>query len=206
VQEHNFDFVVDGTPEEVWDVIWKRTRVGIETDTVKIEIYHPGDVDGNGLVRHCDFQVPKYLLSKGKAQSWEWITESKRPLSWRYDAIGKPSWEWITEATRPVSWRYDAVGKPLWSKASGLTRLEDLGGGKTRVYFRETYEVFNPVMRALFEKRVHHFISKDNDRLIEASIVHSLTRLHEKQAQAQESGKEKEEAEAEKKERDEHPV
>jgi hypothetical protein len=103
--------------------------------------------------------VPRYLLSKGRARSWEWITEARRP----------------------VSWRYDAVGKPLWSKASGLTRLEDQGDGRTRVYFQETYEVFNPVMRALFEKRVHHFISKDNDKLIEASIVHSLKRLHEKQ-------------------------
>lgn len=158
VQIHNFDFVVEGTPDEVWDVIWKRTRVGIETDTVKIEIYHPGDEQGNGLVRHCYFPVPKYLLSKGRAQSWEWITEVERP----------------------VSWRYDAVGKPLWSRASGLTRLEDLGEGRTRVYFRETYEVFNPVMRLLLEKRVHHFISKDNDKLIEASLVHSLKKLHEK--------------------------
>ena len=33
-------------------------------------------------------------------------------------------------------------------------------------------------MRALFEKRVHHFISKDNDKLIEASIVRSLKKLH----------------------------
>ena len=88
--------------------------MGIETDTVKIEIYHPGDEEGNGLVRHCHFPVPKYLLTGGKAQSWEWITEAKRP----------------------VSWKYDAIGKPLWSKASGWTRLEDLGEGKTRVYFR----------------------------------------------------------------------
>ncbi len=158
MQDHRFDFVVDGTPEEVWEVFWGRMRSGIETDTVKIEIYHPGDADGNGLVRHCDFQVPKYLLSKGKAQSWEWITEAKRPLSWRYDAIGKP----------------------LWSRASGWTRLEDMGDGRTHVYFRETYEAFNPVMRALLEKRVHDFISKGNDELIEASLVRSLRKLHER--------------------------
>ena len=77
-----------------------------------------------------------------------------------------------------MSWRYDAVGKPLWSRASGGTRLEDLGGGRTRVHFREIYEVFNPVMRLLFERRVHHFISKGNDKLIEASIVRSLAALH----------------------------
>jgi hypothetical protein len=156
VQVHTFDFVVDGTPEEVWDVIWTRTRAGFTSDTVTIEILHPGDVDGNGLVRHCHFPVPRYLLSGGRAQSWEWITEARRP----------------------VSWRYDAVGKPLWSRASGGTRLEDLGGGRTRVHFRETYEVFNPVMRLLLERRVHRFISEGNDKLIEASIVRALAALH----------------------------
>lgn len=162
MQDHRFDFVVEGTPEEVWEVFWGRMRSGIQTETVTIEIYHPGDEEGNGLVRHCDFPVPKYLLSKGRAQSWEWITE----------------------AQRPVSWRYDAIGKPLWSRASGWTRLEDLGGGRTRVHFRETYEVFNPVMRALLEKRVHDFISKGNDELIEASLVRSLRKLHERKESA----------------------
>ncbi len=162
MQDHRFDFVVEATPEEVWDTIWARTKKGIETDTVKIEIFHPGDEQGNGLVRHCYFPVPKYLMSGGRAQSWEWITESERPISWKYDAIGKP----------------------LWSRASGWTKLEDLGDGKTRVYFRETYEVFNPIMRMLFEKRVHHFISKDNDRLIEQSLKAQLARLREKKAAA----------------------
>ena len=156
MQVHTFDFVVDGTPEEVWGVIWTRTRAGFASDTVTIEILHPGDVDGNGLGRHCHFPVPRYLLSGGRAQSWEWITEARRP----------------------VSWRYDAVGKPLWSRASGGTRLEDLGGGRTRVHFRETYEVFNPVMRLLLERRVHRFISEGNDKLIEASIVRALAALH----------------------------
>ena len=158
MQDHQFDFVVEGPPDEVWDVFWSRMRTGIETDTVKIEIYHQGDDDGNGLVRHCDFAVPKYLLSKGKAQSWEWITE----------------------AQRPVSWRYDAIGKPLWSRASGWTRMEDLGDGRTRVHFRETYEAFNPLMRLLLEKRVHDFISKDNDKLIEAMVVHSLRKRRQR--------------------------
>jgi hypothetical protein len=68
---------------------------------------------------------------------------------------------------------------PLWSKASGWTRLEDVGGGKTRVHFRKTYEVFNPIMRVLFEKRVHDFISKDNDVQIEAGLKEALRKAHE---------------------------
>lgn len=152
MQDHRFDFVVEATPDEVWDVMWGRMRRGIDTGSVKIEILHPGDESGNGLVRHCWFPVPRYLLSRGRAQSWEWVTES----------------------VRPRSWRYDGVGKPLWSRATGWTTLEDLGEGRTRVHFRETYEVFNPLMRVLLERRVHHAISKDNDRLIEASLEASL--------------------------------
>lgn len=169
MQDHRFDFVVEASPDEVWDAIWTTTRAGVDTPTYKIEILHQGDEAGNGLVRHCTFPVPRYLLSGGRAQSWEWITES----------------------VRPVSWRYDAIGKPLWSTASGWTRLEEVGQGRTRVHFRETYEVFNPVMRALFEKRVHDFISRDNDKLIEASIVRSVERLRRKRSQTTADGAER---------------
>jgi hypothetical protein len=34
--------------------------------------------------------------------------------------------------------------------------------------FTEEYEAFNPVLRALFEKRVHAAISRDNDAILAA--------------------------------------
>jgi hypothetical protein len=37
------------------------------------------------------------------------------------------------------------------------------------------------LIRALLEKRVHEFISGDNDKLIEASLVRALKQLHERQ-------------------------
>jgi hypothetical protein len=102
---------------------------------------------GEGLVRHCTFPVPKFLLSGGVGQSWEWLTEV------RYRE----------------SWRYDAVGKPLWSRAEGFTRLEALSEDRTRVHFRERYECFNPWMRRLgLERYVHSKISKDNDTILAA--------------------------------------
>jgi hypothetical protein len=87
------------------------------------------------------------------------------------------SWEWLTEVKVHESWRYDAVGKPLWSKASGWTRLEDLGNGRTRVHFRETYEVFNPILAFFLERAVHRFISKDNDKLIRAALEKGIEAL-----------------------------
>jgi hypothetical protein len=82
------------------------------------------------------------------------------------------------------SWRYDAVGRPLLSEAVGKTRLEDLGDGRTRVHFSETYHVFNPLLRALLEKRVHAFISKDNDRLIKQSLETGVGYLRKAKAKA----------------------
>ena len=141
MQRHIREFDVDASPKELWDLIWASQRQNLEMGTVRIEILHLGDADGNGLVRHTWFRVPRYLLSGGVAQSWEWITDVE-PYHW---------------------WRYGAIGKPLWSKAEGLTTLIDLRDGRTRLRFEESYHAFNPVSRALLERRVHRFISRDND-------------------------------------------
>jgi hypothetical protein len=148
MQRHEFSVELDAPREEVWEVFWYRApdRPQPKDVRTRIEILHPGDEAGNGLVRHCSFPVPKWLLSRGVGQSWEWLTE-----------------------VRPhESWRYDAVGKPLWSRATGWTRLTDLGDGRTRVTFVEEYEAFNPVMRVLLERAVHQRLSKDNDTILAA--------------------------------------
>jgi hypothetical protein len=147
-QRHEFSVVVDAPPRDVWEVFWYRApdRPQPRDGKTRIDILHPGDEIGNGLVRHCTFPVPRWLLSGG---------------------VGR-SWEWLTEVTPYESWRYDAVGKPLWSRATGWTRLVDLGDGRTRVEFTEEYEAFNPVMRVLFERAVHRSISRDNDAILAA--------------------------------------
>lgn len=150
MQDHHFTFEIDATPEEVWSVFWWQKKKGqvVESGDVRIEILHPGDETGEGLIRHCHFRVPRYLLSGGVGRSWEWLTD-----------------------VEPVeSWRYDAIGKPLFSRASGWTRLERLDDDRTRVHFRETYRVFNPVLRFVLERRVHRFISKDNDVVMKRAI------------------------------------
>ncbi len=163
MQDHRYSFEIDATPQEIWRLFWgKKTGDVIEHGDVRIEILHGGDSVGEGLIRHCYFRVPRYLLSGGVAQSWEWLTQVK------------PN----------ESWRYDAVGKPLWSRASGWTRLEDLGDGRTRVHFRETYEVFNPILRLLLEKRVHDYISRDNDKIIKASIEKGIEFMRKGDEQA----------------------
>jgi hypothetical protein len=157
MREHHYSFEVDATPEEVWAVLHPtprepatpgRPRVIVHGE-VRIEIWVEGGDDGSGLVRTCRFRVPRLLLSGGWARSWECITESRPP---EYS-------------------RYEAIGKPLWSQATGSHALTDVGGGRTRIEFTETYHAFNPLMRALLERYVHNFISKDNDRLMLDAIT-----------------------------------
>ena len=152
MQVHELTFHVDAPRDVVWMLFWGH-RAGVMTyENVTIEILHPGSADGEGLIRHATFPVPGYLMSGGVGKSWEWLTQVKQP----------------------ESWRYDAVGGPPYSRATGETRLEDLGDGRTRVHFRETYLVFNPVLRALLERRVHRFVSRNNDRLMRSGIQHGL--------------------------------
>jgi hypothetical protein len=161
VQEHHYFVDIDATVDELWQLFWARIP-HTETGDVTIDILYPGNEIGDGLIRHCTFRVPRYLLTGGSGQSWEWLTEVKPK----------------------ESWTYTAVGRPLLSEAIGHTRLEDLGEGRTRVHFSESYRAFNRLLGALLEKRVHAFISKDNDRLIERSLTNGVKLLRAARAKA----------------------
>ena len=173
MQVHEYSFVIDAPREEVWAVLHPNQELRksgadpenpriIEHGNVRIEVVCEGNEHGDGLVRHCYFEVPRYLLSGGRAQSWEMVS-NVRP---------------------PEFSRYDAIGKPLWSKAMGWHRMEDLGDGRTKVTFHEEYHVFNPILRVLLEKRVHHFISKDNDKNFQG-ILENGVRARRKAAAAE---------------------
>src|SRR3954451_8616859 len=51
MQEHHYTFDVDASPEDIWEVFWYHGPDKPMTPGVTIEILHPGDEIGNGLVR-----------------------------------------------------------------------------------------------------------------------------------------------------------
>jgi hypothetical protein len=61
----------------------------------------------------------------------------------------------------------------------------ELGGGRPRVHFRETYHAFNPVLRRLFEARVHRAISKSNDATLAAAIKGGVAAVRRRASGAQ---------------------
>jgi hypothetical protein len=157
MQRHEVSFVVDAPPHRVWRLFHPKPLPGAEVPRTfqhpggSITILREGDDAGEGLVRTCTFPVPRWLLSGGLARSWEVVTEARKN-------------EYA---------RYEAVGKPLWSQAEGWHTLEPLDDGtRTRLTFVETYHAHNPLVRALFEARVHRFISRDNTRIYETVLGH----------------------------------
>ena len=157
MQSYTVQFLVDAPPARVWRTLHPRVpddapspRI-IEYSGGRIEVLVEGDEAGQGLVRTCEFGVPKFLLSRGRARSWECVPEAR-----------------LHEFAR-----YRAVGKPLWSDAEGWHRLEEQPNGSTLLTFHETYHARNPVMRWLFEKRVHQFISRHNEATYEMVLAYA---------------------------------
>ncbi len=154
MQEHTTTFLVDAPAPRVWRALHPRWPDGPGPHVVdypggRIEVLFTGDDANQGLVRICTFAVPTYLLSGGQATSWECIVEARLGEFARY----------IADRQAPVV------------TSRGLAPLvEEQDDGRTRLTFHETYHACNPVMRAVFEKRVHDFLSSRNDAAYDALL------------------------------------
>ncbi len=153
---HSFTavFAVEAPPRKIWQVLHPPAAPDAPVPRIleypggSMEILTEGDEAGQGLVRTCVFGVPRYLMSGGKARSWEVVTEAE---------VNKLS-------------RYVAIGKPLWSRAEGYHELDEQPDGTTILTFHETYHAYNPVLRALLEGPVHARISADNLAIYEHAL------------------------------------
>src|SRR3984957_21296222 len=121
MQSYPVLFHVDAPPRKACRVLHPpappnapRPRV-LTWPTGSMEILNEGNEAGEGLVRTCFYPVPKYLLTRGRARSWETVTEAE---------LHKLS-------------RYVAVGAPLWSRAEGYHSLEEQPDGTTVLTFHE---------------------------------------------------------------------
>lgn len=162
---HDSNWIVEAPIGKVWEALhpppqhdrsattYANPRV-IEHGNVRIEIVAEGDENGQGLVRCCWYDVPWY--AGGRARSWEIISEVRPSEYQRYDVL---------------------FCTPPHAKAAGWFRLEDLGDGRTRVHFHEQFDMENRLLAPILEKRVHRYISKDNDKNLQGMIQAGLARM-----------------------------
>lgn len=160
--EHNSSWIVAASREDVWAALHPSRPLDRASTTVanprrlthsgvRIEIVAEGDANGQGLVRRCWYPVPWYV--GGSARSWEIVSEVRVPEYQRYDVL---------------------FCTPPDATAMGSYRLDDIGDGQTRVSFHEEFHMERRLLAPLLERRVHRFISKDNDTFLKTLIERGL--------------------------------
>lgn len=118
MREHRFTIDLPHSPARLWALfqrydLWKEYAPSV----LDVEIVHPGDDAGNGLLRKVTYPLP--LGRTGE------------------------SYELVTNVRENVGYDYLMLGSGL----SGSLTLEPIAPGQTRLAFREQFHIANRVLR-----------------------------------------------------------
>jgi len=122
---------------------------------LRVEVLHPGDAQGNGLLRRVIYQMP--FGRTGAAL--ELVTEVVSPSAARA-ANG------IGERSEQCGYTYKMIGRQSGNDQTGRVRLEPIPGG-TRLHFEERYHLASAPWR-WFEGPIYRFINKKNEESMRA--------------------------------------
>jgi hypothetical protein len=139
VRHHEFTIDLPHAPERLW-ALFQRYDLWKEyaPAVLDVEIVWPGDAAGNGLLRRVVYPLP----FGRRGESFE-LVKNVRPNA-----------------------GYDYV--MLRSGLSGSMALERLGPNRTRLRFRETFEMPFRLLRFL-EGPIYRFINKKNEESMRAA-------------------------------------
>lgn len=126
------------SPERVWALfqrydLWTQYAPMV----IGVEIIHPGDERGSGLLRRVIY---------------------KMPLGRRGSAL-----ELVTDVEQGRGYNYTMISRRPGNDQTGRVRLEPRPDGTTRLHFEERYNLTNPVLR-LFEAQIYRFINRQNEQ------------------------------------------
>jgi polyketide cyclase/dehydrase/lipid transport protein len=137
MRAHRFSLDIPHPPERVWRLF---QRYDLWTNyapmVVGVEVIHPGDANGNGLLRRVIYKMP--LGRKGSAL------------------------ELVTDVEPGRGYTYTMLSRRPGNDQTGRVRLEPVGENATRLHFEERYNLTSPVFK-LFEAQIYRFINKQNE-------------------------------------------
>ncbi len=118
MREHRFTIDLPHPRERLWALfqsydLWKEYAPSV----LDVEIVHPGDADGNGLLRKVTYPLP----FGRRGESYELVTNVRENEGYDYLMLG--------------------------SGLSGSIALESLAPSETRLVFRERFHIANPLLR-----------------------------------------------------------
>ena len=137
MREHRFTLEIPHPVERVWALfqrydLWTQYAPMV----VGVEVIHPGDEKGNGLLRRVIY---------------------KMPLGRRGSAI-----ELVTNLQPGSGYDYTMLSRRPGNDQTGRVTLEPLGPDRTLLRFEERYNLTNPILKR-FEGFIYRFINRQNE-------------------------------------------
>jgi hypothetical protein len=140
--EHRYHLEVPHDRARVWAIMNDYARwTEFAPMVLGVEVLHPGDQNGNGLVRRVRYRLP--LGREGTAL------------------------ELVTGVVPGEGYTYTMLSRTPGNDQTGALRLESLPGGGTRLHFEERYHLVAWPWR-LFERRIYAFINRQNEASMRA--------------------------------------
>lgn len=140
--EHRWSMDFPHSPERLWALMQDYDKWTEYADmVVEVQVLHPGDESGNGLLRRVVYQMP--FGQRGSAL------------------------ELVTDVRRAQGYTYTMISDTPGNDQTGSLRLERLGPNQSRLHFEERYNVTEFPWR-LFEKQIYSFINRKNEESMHA--------------------------------------
>ena len=137
MREHRFTLDFPHPAERVWALFQDYDRwTEYAPMVIGVEVIHPGDAGGNGLLRRVIYKLP--FGRRGSAL------------------------ELVTDVEPNRGYTYTMISRRPGNDQTGTVRLEPLGPDKTRLHFEERYNLTNPILKT-FEAQIYRFINKQNE-------------------------------------------
>ena len=137
MREHRYNFELPHSPERVWALMQDYDRwTAYAPMVVRVEVLHPGDAEGNGLLRRVIYRLP--LGRRGSAL------------------------ELVTAVKAARGYSYTMISREPGNDQTGRLELEPLAPNRTRLHFEERYHLTGLPWR-WFEGPIYGFINRQNE-------------------------------------------
>lgn len=141
MREHRYTTDIPHSSERTWALMQDYDRwTEFAPMVVAVEVLHPGDATGNGLLRRVTYQLPLGLRGT--------------------------SLELVTDVLPERGYTYTMISRQPGNDQTGKLRLEPLGDDHTRLHFEERYHLTSYPWRWL-EGPIYKFINRKNEESIQ---------------------------------------
>ena len=136
MREHRYVLDLPHPPQRLWALMQDYGRWSEYAPMVlRVEVLHPGDEGGNGLLRRVIYRLP--FGRRGCAL------------------------ELVTDVEPARGYTYTMIGRSPGNDQRGRLRLQPLGSG-TRLFFEEHYQLTSLPWK-WFEGPIYRFINRKNE-------------------------------------------